>query len=71
VHITYDVEVGEAVELKELPFVVGYSISRYAGGQLPALKIAIDKVDPQTTDQVWAMKPRHLPRRQQTHQRRL
>ena len=40
VHVTYDVEVGDAIELKELPFVMGV-LGDFTGqpeGPLPKLK---------------------------------
>jgi type VI secretion system protein ImpB len=40
VHITYDVEVGDAIQLKELPFVVGVlsDLSGRPDEALPPLK---------------------------------
>src|SRR5579859_6455565 len=40
VHITYDVEVGDAIEVKELPFVMGIfaDLSGQPTEQLPKLK---------------------------------
>jgi type VI secretion system protein ImpB len=40
VHITYDVEIGDAIELKELPFVMGVlgDLTGQPEQQLPALK---------------------------------
>lgn len=40
VHITYEVEIGDAIELKELPFVMGVlaDLSGNAAGSLPKLK---------------------------------
>ncbi len=63
VHITYDVEVGGAIELKELPFVVGV-LGDFVGKPeepLPSLKQRkFVEIDPDNFDQVIAgMKP-HL-----------
>lgn len=62
VHITYDVEVGGAIELKELPFVVGV-LGDFVGkpeDPLPPLKQRkFVEIDPDNFDQVMAgMKPR-------------
>ena len=62
VHITYDVEVGGAIELKELPFVVGV-MGDFVGKPeepLPALKNRkFVEIDPDNFNQVLAgMKPR-------------
>ncbi len=62
VHITYDVEVGGAIELKELPFVVGV-MGDFVGKPeepLPGLKQRkFVEIDPDNFDQVIAgMKPR-------------
>lgn len=62
VHITYDVEVGGAIELKELPFVVGV-LGDFVGKPeepLPALKNRkFVEIDPDNFNQVMAgMKPR-------------
>jgi type VI secretion system protein ImpB len=62
VHITYDVEVGGAIELKELPFVVGV-LGDFVGKPeepLPALKNRkFVEIDPDNFDQVLSgMKPR-------------
>lgn len=62
VNITYDVEVGGAIELKELPFVVGV-LGDFVGKPeepLPALKNRkFVEIDPDNFDQVMAgMKPR-------------
>jgi type VI secretion system protein ImpB len=62
VHITYDVEVGGAIELKELPFVVGV-LGDFVGKPeepLPALKNRkFVEIDPDNFNQVLAgMKPR-------------
>lgn len=62
VHITYDVEVGGAIELKELPFVVGV-MGDFVGKPeepLPALKNRkFVEIDPDNFDQVLSgMKPR-------------
>ncbi|MGI8468506.1 MAG: type VI secretion system contractile sheath small subunit [Pyrinomonadaceae bacterium] len=62
VQITYDVEVGGAIELKELPFVIGV-IGDFAGKPeepLPALKNRkFVEIDPDNFNQVLAgMKPR-------------
>ena len=62
VHITYDVEVGGAIEMKELPFVVGV-MGDFVGKPeepLPALKNRkIVEIDPDNFNQVLAgMKPR-------------
>ena len=62
VQITYDVEVGGAIELKELPFVVGV-MGDFVGKPeepLPAFKNRkFVEVDPDNFDQVMAgMKPR-------------
>jgi type VI secretion system protein ImpB len=62
VHITYDVEVGGAIELKELPFVVGV-MGDFVGKPeepLPALKQRkFVEIDPDNFNQVMAgMKPR-------------
>ena len=62
VHITYDVEVGGAIELKELPFVVGVlgDFSGMPDEPLPRLKDRkIVEIDRDNFDQVLAaMKPR-------------
>ena len=62
VHITYDVEVGGAIELKELPFVVGV-LGDFSGkpeqplGRLRDRKFV--EIDRDNFDQVLAgMKPR-------------
>jgi type VI secretion system protein ImpB len=62
VQITYDVEVGGAIELKELPFVVGV-LGDFVGKPeeaLPALKNRkFVEIDPDNFNQVMAgMKPR-------------
>jgi type VI secretion system protein ImpB len=62
VNITYDVEVGGAIELKELPFVVGV-LGDFVGKPeepLPALKNRkFVEIDPDNFNQVMAgMKPR-------------
>ncbi len=62
IQITYDVEVGNAIELKELPFVVGV-MGDFAGkpeDALPALKNRkFVEIDRDNFDQVMAgMKPR-------------
>ena len=62
VNITYDVEVGGAIELKELPFVIGV-LGDYVGKPeepLPALKNRkFIEIDPDNFNQVLAgMKPR-------------
>ena len=62
VQITYDVEVGDAIELKELPFVVGV-MGDFVGKPeepLPAFKNRkFVEVDPDNFNQVMAgMKPR-------------
>ncbi len=62
VQITYDVEVGGAIELKELPFVLGV-MGDFAGNPeeaLPALKNRkFVEIDPDNFNQVMAgMKPR-------------
>lgn len=62
VHITYDVEVGGAIELKELPFVVGV-LGDFSGKPAEALGRVRDRkfvqVDRDNFDQVLAaMKPR-------------
>ncbi len=62
VHITYDVEVGGAIEMKELPFVVGV-MGDFVGKPeepLPALKNRkFVEIDPDNFNQVLAgMKPR-------------
>src|ERR1043165_4557338 len=62
VHITYDVEVGGAIELKELPFVVGV-MGDFVGKPeepLPALKNRkFVEIDPDNFNQIMAgMKPR-------------
>src|SRR5688500_2776336 len=62
VHITYDVEVGGAIELKELPFVVGV-MGDFVGKPeepLPAIKNRkFVEIDPDNFNQVLAgMKPR-------------
>src|SRR6187431_286023 len=62
IQITYDVEVGGAIELKELPFVVGV-MGDFAGKQeepLPAFKNRkFVEIDPDNFDQVMAgMSPR-------------
>ncbi|HEY0429890.1 MAG TPA: type VI secretion system contractile sheath small subunit [Pyrinomonadaceae bacterium] len=62
VQITYDVEVGGAIELKELPFVVGVMGDFVGNPQdpLPALKNRkFVEIDPDNFNQVMAgMKPR-------------
>lgn len=62
VHITYDVEVGGAIELKELPFVVGVlgDFSGMPEEPLPRVKDRkIVEIDRDNFDQVLAaMKPR-------------
>lgn len=62
VHITYDVEVGGAIELKELPFVVGVlgDFSGMPDEPLPRVKDRkIVEIDRDNFDQVLAaMKPR-------------
>ena len=62
VHITYDVEVGGAIELKELPFVVGVlgDFSGKPDEPLPKLKDRkLIEIDRDNFDQVLAgMKPR-------------
>jgi type VI secretion system protein ImpB len=62
VHITYDVEVGGSIELKELPFVVGV-LGDFVGKPeepLPAFKQRkFVEIDPDNFNQVMAgMKPR-------------
>lgn len=62
VQITYDVQVGDAIELKELPFVVGV-MGDFVGKPeepLPALKQRkFVEIDPDNFNQVMAgMKPR-------------
>ena len=62
VHITYDVEVGGAIEMKELPFVVGV-MGDFVGkpeDPLPPLKQRkFVEIDPDNFNQVMAgMKPR-------------
>lgn len=62
VHITYDVEVGGAIEMKELPFVVGV-LGDFSGKPIDALPRVRDRkfvqVDRDNFDQVLAgMKPR-------------
>ena len=62
VQITYDVEIGDAIELKELPFVVGI-MGDFVGkpeDPLPALKERkFVEIDPDNFNQVLAaMKPR-------------
>jgi type VI secretion system protein ImpB len=62
VQITYDVEVGDAIELKELPFVVGV-MGDFVGkpeDPMPALKNRkFVEIDPDNFNQVLAgMKPR-------------
>jgi type VI secretion system protein ImpB len=62
VHITYDVEIGDAIELKELPFVVGVlgDFSGKPDQPLPKLKDRkLVEIDRDNFDQVLAgMKPR-------------
>src|SRR3954462_9433159 len=62
VHITYDVEIGGAIELKELPFVVGVlgDFSGKPDQPLPRLKERkFVEIDRDNFDQVLAgMKPR-------------
>jgi len=63
VHITYDVEVGDAIELKELPFVMGV-LGDFTGQPVEALAKLKDRkfveVNPDNFDTVLAgMKP-HL-----------
>lgn len=62
VHITYDVEIGDAIELKELPFVVGV-LGDFSGNpkqQLPAVKDRkFIEIDRDNFNQILAgMKPR-------------
>jgi len=64
VHITYDVQVGDAIELKELPFVVGV-LGDFSGKPVKPLPSLKDKdrkfveIDRDTFDQVLAgMTPR-------------
>ena len=62
VQITYDVEIGDAIELKELPFVIGV-MGDFVGkpeDPLPALKERkFVEIDPDNFNQVLAgMKPR-------------
>ena len=62
IQITYDVEIGDAIEMKELPFVVGV-LGDFAGKPeeaLPALKDRkFVEIDPDNFNQVLAgMKPR-------------
>src|SRR5205814_6835723 len=63
VHITYDVEVGDAIELKELPFVMGVlgDFTGHPTEPLPKLKERkFVEIDPDNFDKVLeAMKP-HL-----------
>jgi len=63
VHITYDVETGGAIEMKEIPFVMGVlaDLSGQPVEQLPALKDrAFTEVNPDNFDDVLeSMKP-HL-----------
>src|SRR5437660_11535398 len=63
VHITYDVEVGGAIELKELPFVIGVLGDRTGQPQQPLPKLKERKfveVNPDNFDTVLeGMKP-HL-----------
>src|SRR5580700_12084953 len=63
VHVTYDVEIGDAIELKELPFVLGV-LGDFTGqpeNPLPKLKDRkFVEVNPDNFDQVLeSMKP-HL-----------
>ncbi|MFQ5650921.1 MAG: type VI secretion system contractile sheath small subunit [bacterium] len=62
VHITYDVEVGDAIEMKELPFVVGVlsDLSGKPDEPLPKLKDRkFVEIDRDNFDEVLAgMKPR-------------
>jgi len=62
VHITYDVEVGDAIEMKELPFVVGVlsDLSGKPDEPLPSLKDRkFVEIDRDNFDEVLAgMKPR-------------
>src|SRR6266851_4810664 len=55
VHITYDVEVGGAIELKELPFVMGV-LGDFTGQADPAMPALRDRkfveVTPDNFDQV-------------------
>jgi type VI secretion system ImpB/VipA family protein len=57
VHITYDVEIGDAIEMKELPFVMGI-MADLAGnrtGELPKLKDRkFVELDPDTFGEVMA-----------------
>ena len=63
VHITYDVEVGDAIQMKEIPFVMGVlaDLSGHPAEELPRLKDRkFIEVDPDNFDEVLAgMKP-HL-----------
>lgn len=62
VHITYEVEIGGAIEQKDLPFVLGVlgDFSGHPGEQLPRLKDRkLIEIDRDNFDQVLAgMKPR-------------
>ena len=63
VHVTYDVEVGDAIELKELPFVMGV-LGDFTGQPVEELPRLVDRkfveVNPDNFDSVLAgMKP-HL-----------
>ena len=62
VHITYDVEIGDAIEQKDIPFVVGVlgDFSGQPAEQLPRLKDRkLIEIDRDNFDQVLAgMKPR-------------
>ena len=55
VHITYDVEVGDAIELKEIPFVMGVlaNLTGQPAEDLPRLKDRkFIQVDPDNFDEV-------------------
>lgn len=62
VHITYDVEVGDAIQMKEIPFVMGVlaDLSGHPAEELPRLKDRkFIEVDPDNFDEVLeGMKPR-------------
>jgi type VI secretion system protein ImpB len=57
VHITYEVEKGDAIEVRDLPFVMGVlaDLSGHANGELPALRErSFVEVTPDNFDEVLA-----------------
>ena len=74
VHITYDVEIGDAIEMKELPFVVGVlaDLSGKPDEPLPRLRdrkfVEIDRDNFNDCPERHEAAP-GVPGRQQAHQR--